>query len=158
MQGLDRVAAFIDRILLEYNMPGFLKSFCAVALVVAIPTGAMAYRVGVPDTYSDLLWRVSTNVPGLIGCNELQLDATGDLRNSSKLSMYGALNCPLQAGGSYGVVGSSYFGSDGSFNMTLIVGSATSLECVRLPSSLSGSCNYYDTRGSFLGSATLTFR
>ena len=139
-------------------MTGFLKSFCALALVAAVPTGAMAYRVGVPDTYSDLLWRVSSNVPGLAGCTELQLDATGDLRNSSKLSMYGALNCPLQSGGSYGVVGGGYFGSDGSFNMTLIVGSATSLECVRLPSSLTGTCGYYDTRGAFLGSAFITFR
>ena len=139
-------------------MTKFLKTFCAAALIVAIPTGALAYRVGVPDTYSDLLWRVTTNVPGLIGCTELQLDATGDLRNSSKLSMYGALNCPLQAGGSYGVVGGGYFGADGSFNMTLIVGSATSLECVRLPGSLSGLCGYYDTQGNFLGSSTLTFR
>ncbi len=139
-------------------MPGFLKSFFAAALVAALPAGAMAYQVGVPDTYSDLLWRVSTNVPGLVGCTELQLDATGDLRISSKLSMYGALNCPFQAGGSYGVVGSSYFGGDGSFNMTLIVGSATSLECVGLPGSLSGTCGYYDTRGNFLGSAVLTFR
>ncbi len=139
-------------------MPGIFKSFFATALVAAVPTLAMAYQIGVPDTYSDLLWRVSSNVPGLAGCNELQLDATGDLRLSSKLSMYGALNCPLQSGGSYGVVGSSYFGGDGSFNMTLIVGSATSLECVRLPGNLSGTCGYYDTRGSFLGSAVLTFR
>ena len=72
----------------SYKMTRFLKSFCAVALVAAIPTGAMAYRVGVPDTYSDLLWRVTTNVPGLIGCTELQVDATGDLRNSSKLSTH----------------------------------------------------------------------
>ena len=139
-------------------MTGLLKTLGALALLAAIPTGAMAYRLGTPDTYSDLFWRVSTNVPGLNGCNELQLDATGDLRNSSKLSMYGALNCPLQAGGSYGVVGGGYFGSDGSFNMTLIVGSATSLECVRLPGSLSGSCSYYDSQGNFLGSAFISYR
>ena len=139
-------------------MTGSFKSFCAIALLVAIPSGAMAYRVGVPDTYSDLLWRVSTSVSGLGGCTELQVDATGDLLNSSKLSFFGALNCPLQQGGSYGVVGSGYFGVDGSFNMTLIIGSSTSLECVRLPGSLTGSCAFYDTMGYRLGSAFLTFR
>jgi len=135
-----------------------LKLFCATVVLIAIPTASMAYRIGAPDTYSDLLWRVSSNVAGLSGCTELQVDATGDLVNSSKLSVYGALNCPLQQGGSYGVVGGAYFGGDGSFNMTLIVGSSTTLECTRLPGSLSGSCVYYDTSGSTLGAAYLTFR
>lgn len=134
-----------------------LKVFCAAALLVAIPTAATAYRIGVTDTYSDLLWRVSSSVPGLGGCTELQVDASGDLVNSSKLSIFGALNCPFQQGGSYGVVGGAYFGADGSFNMTLIIGSSTTLECIRLPGSLTGSCSYYDTLGNRLGSAFLTF-
>ncbi len=135
-----------------------LKMLCATATLVAIPTLASAYVVGTPDTYSDLLWRVSSNVSGLSGCTELQVDATGDLANSTKLSIYGALNCPLQQSGSYGVVGSGYFGGDGSFNMTLVVGTNTTLQCVRLPSSLSGSCSYYDTFGNILGSAFVNFR
>lgn len=135
-----------------------LKLFCATALLVAIPISANAYRVGAPDTYSDLLWRVSSNVSGLSGCTEFQLDATGDLLNSTKLIIYGSLNCPLQQSGSYGVSGSAYFGGDGSYNMTLLVGSSTSLQCVRFPASLTGSCTYYDTFGNFLGSAFLTFR
>ena len=135
------------------------RLFRLTALLLAIPTVAQAYRVGTPDTYTDLLWSVSSSVPGLSGCTELQLDATGDLVNSSKLSFYGALNCPFQQGGSYGVVGSAYFGSDGSFNMTLIVGSGLSLECIRLPgSTLSGSCSYVELAGPILGSARLTFR
>ena len=139
-------------------MTNSLKLFFTAVLLVIIPAAAQAYRVGAPDTYSDVLWRVSSNVPGLSGCTELQVDATGDLSNSSKLSIYGALNCPLQQGGSYGVVGSAYFAGDGSFNMTLIVGSSTALECTRLPGTLSGTCSYRDTLGNFLGSAVLTFR
>ena len=91
---------------LEFEMSHASRLMCATALAVAIPTGAHAYQVGVPDTYADLLWRVSSNVPGLSGCNELQVDATGDLVTSTKLSIYGALNCPFQQGGSYGVTGS----------------------------------------------------
>jgi hypothetical protein len=135
-----------------------LKLFCAAALLGAIPMAATAYQIGVTDTYSDLVWGVSSNVSGLSGCTELQVDASGDLVNSSKLSIFGALNCPFQQGGSYGVVGGAYFGADGSFNMTLLVGSSTTLECIRLPGSLSGSCTYYDTLGTRLGSAFLTFR
>lgn len=133
-----------------------IKAFLVTALAT-LPAIAMAYRVGTPDTYADLLWRVSSNVAGLSGCNELQVDATGDLVNSSKLSVYGALNCPFQSSGSYGVVGSAYFAGDGSFNMTLFIGSTTTLECTRLPGSLSGSCSYYNTAGSRLGTAVLTF-
>ena len=135
-----------------------LQRFCATAVLIAIPTASMAYRIGYSDTYSDLLWRVSSNVSGLSGCTELQVDASGDLVNSTKLSVYGALNCPQQQGGSYGVVGGAYFGSDGSFNMTLIVGSSTTLECTRLPGSLTGQCVYYATSGATLGAAYLTFR
>lgn len=137
------------------------RLFRLTALLLAIPTAANAYRVGTPDTYTDLVWSVSTSVAGLSGCTELQLDATGDLNNSSKLTLYGALNCPFQQSGSYGVVGSSYFGSDGSFNMTLIVGSGLSLECIRLSgASLGGSCSYVQlgSGGATLGSARLTFR
>jgi hypothetical protein len=144
--------------LLEFEMNHTLRLICASALAVAIPTGANAYQVGVPDTYADLLWRVSSSVPGLSGCNELQVDATGDLRTSTKLSIYGALNCPFQQGGSYGVTGSGYFSADGTFTMTLTVGASTSLQCVRLSSGLNGPCSYYDTSGSNLGSAFITFR
>lgn len=139
-------------------MSGYLKLSLSAALLVALPNVASAYQVGSPETYSDLLWQVSTSAPGLTGCTQLQVDATGDLANSTKLSLYGALNCPPQQGGSYGVVGSAYFGSDGSFNMTLLAGSSLSLQCVRLSSSLNGSCTYYDTLGNTLGSAFLTFR
>ncbi len=135
-----------------------LKLFSTALLLVAIPTAANAYRVGPPDTYSDLLWRVSSNVSGLSGCTELQVDATGDLTNSTKLSIYGALNCPLQQSGSYGVVGSAYFAGDGSFNMTLTVGASTTLECSRLSGNLNGTCTYRDTFGSTMGTAFLTFR
>lgn len=134
-----------------------LKSSCLAALLVALPAVSQAYRVGATDTYSDLLWSVSTSVSGLSGCNELQVDATGDLVNSSKLSIYGALNCPFQTGGSYGVVGSAYFGADGSYNMTLIIGSNTAIECFGWPG-LGGPCTVLDTAGNRLGSASLAFR
>ena len=134
-----------------------LKLCCLTAALAVLPGVASAYRVATPTTYSDLLWSVSTNVGGLSGCTELQVDATGDLVNSSKLSVYGALNCPLQQGGSFGVVGSAYFGADGSYNMTLLIGSATTLECIRWPG-LSGSCTFSDTSGRALGGAFLTFR
>lgn len=138
-------------------MNPILTRCCMTAALAALPTLASAYRVGVPDTYTDLLWGVSTNVAGLSGCTELQVDATGDLVNSSKLTIYGALNCPFQQSGSYGVVGSAYFGADGSYNMTLLIGSSTSLECIRWPG-LSGSCTFSDTSGRPLGGAFLTFR
>lgn len=132
-----------------------LKWWPALVGLIALPMAANAYLTSTPTTYSDLLWRVSSSVNGLAGCTELQVDATGDLVNSSKLTIYGALNCPFE-GGSYGVVGSGYFGADDSFNMTLLIGSSISLQCTRWPG-LSGSCTYADTSGRTLGNAFLSF-
>jgi hypothetical protein len=126
------------------------------ALLCALPTVSNAIIVGTPETYTDLVWDVSTGVSGLSGCNELQIDATGDLDASTKLSIYGALNCPFQQSGSLGVVGSAYFGGDGSFNMTLVIGSSRTLRCVAWPG-LSGPCTVTDMSGNPLGSASLSF-
>jgi hypothetical protein len=128
-----------------------------VAALAALPSVASAFVVSVPNTFVDLLWGVSTSVPGLTSCTELQVDATGDLVNSTKVTIYGALNCAPSQGGSQGVVGSAYFGGDGSFNMTLLIGPNVVLQCVRLGGSLGGPCNWLDTSGASLGGAFVTF-
>ena len=126
-------------------------------LVTALPSAANAAGVAPTNTYTDVVWSVSTSVPEFAGCNELRIDATGDLNNSSRLSVYGSLNC-VASYTSYPVTGSAGFLSNGTFTMTLFVSSGTVLACNNL-NGLSGTCRYVTSgTNAPLGTALLTFR
>lgn len=126
-------------------------------LVTALPSAANAAGVGPTNTYTDVVWSVSTTVPQFAGCNELRVDATGDLNNSSNLSIYGALNC-VASYTSYPVTGSAGFLSNGTFTMNLFLTNGTTLQCFNL-NGLSGTCRYVTIgTNAPLGTAFLTFR
>ena len=134
---------------------GFVAALLAFAAL--LPNAAQSAPVGNTGTYTNVVWSVSTTVPQFAGCNELRVDATGDLNNSSNLSVYGALNC-VASNTSYPVTGSAGFLSNGTFTMSLFLTSGTVLQCFNL-NGLSGACRYVTTgTNAPLGTAFLTFR
>lgn len=128
-------------------------------LVVLLSCGAPAarsYGMGPATIVSDLVWSFSTAVSGLSGCNELRIDAIGDLARSSKFTIYGSLNCPDVAG-AFGVDGSGYLGTDGSLNVNLRIGIGAIMLCNRMPG-FTGTCQLFTAAAQPLGPAQLTFR
>jgi hypothetical protein len=128
------------------------------AAVLAIPP-VHAYTLGTSTTYGGLTWTITINsyIAGLSGCSQIYLDATGDFQHSSSMVMYGAWNCPATGGG-YPMVGTAYFGTNGTFNTTLNFSNGWQLSCLNInPSTLSGQCQVYDGTGTFRTYATVAF-
>ncbi len=119
--------------------------FAAATALANAPTFAVS--VGTPVTYSNLVWFVSLNAPGLTICNQLVIDATGDVVNSDGLLLYGAMNCNP---GAYGVTGSAFVASDGTLHITMLLAGYT-VSCPRV-AGYAGACTVYDadwvTRGT----------
>lgn len=114
----------------------------AVALAAAAALAnapVLAASVGSASTYSNLVWFTSLNAAGLTSCNQLVIDATGDLVNSDALLLYGAMNCNP---GTYGVSGSAFVASDGSLHITMLVAGYT-VSCPRV-FGYAGNCTVYD--------------
>jgi len=134
---------------------GFAVSL--LALVGLLPSVGQAVGVASTNTYTDVVWSVSTTVPQLANCTELRVDATGDLNNGTRLSVYGAQNC-FAPSGSYPMSGVAYFTERGQFNMNLLLSSGAVLQCFNW-TGLSGTCQYVAPGTSaVLGTATLTLR
>jgi hypothetical protein len=132
-----------------------LKKLAVLIVALLLASGSSAQTVGRTSTYSGLTWTVSTNMDGFTSCNQLFVDATGDASNSNDYVIYGTLNC---ANGSYFSSGNAYFGTDGSFNMSVSIGVAHKLVCVNLPgATLRGSCAIYDNLGTQTGTAFLSY-
>ncbi len=132
-----------------------LKKLAVVVVALLSASGSSAQTVGRTSTYSGLTWSVSTNMGGFTSCDQLFVDATGDVSNSSDYVIYGTLNC---ANGSYFSSGNAYFGADGSFNMSVSIGVAYKLVCVNLSgATLSGSCAIYDNLGTQTGTAFISY-
>ena len=128
-----------------------------LALASPVPSAAQAAPFGNTGTYTNVVWNVSTSVPEFARCNELRVDATGDLNNSSRFSIYGNLNC-IASGTFYPVSGSAGFSRDGTFTINLFLGSGAVLQCFNL-NGLSGRCQYVTVgTNAFRGAAFLTFR
>lgn len=116
----------------------------ACAAAVHLPSAAIS--VGVPVTYTKLVWSFSTTSTAFAGCNQIIMDATGDLITSDYLVMAGALIC---GSGAYVVSGAGYFGQSGSLNMTFSHGGYLTT-CARI-SGFSGTCNTTDGTGALRG-------
>ena len=128
-----------------------------LALASLVPGAAQAAPFGNTGTYTNVVWNVSTSFPEFARCNELRVDATGDLSNSSNYSVYGSLNC-IASNTSLPVSGSAGFLNNGTFTMTLFVGTGVALQCLGL-NGLSGACRYVAIgTNAPLGTAFLTFR
>lgn len=125
------------------------------SLLAAVSVSAATY--GNTNTYAGLTWSFSTSVSGLSGCNYMILDATGDFAQSDNYSIYGTLDCPT-LGGSYNASGNAYFGGNGGFNISMLVGVVYQIVCTNLNgSTLSGSCPVYNNSGTLMGTAFVTF-
>lgn len=125
------------------RLPALLATTAAAAAaaLLALSTPARAAgSIGTPTTYAGLVWYTSFNAAGLTTCDQLVVDATGDLIRSDALVVYGALNCQP---GVYGVTGSVFTASDGTLNLTLQVGGYT-VSCPRI-SGYAGNCTVYDS-------------
>lgn len=136
-------------------MNKFFQLFVAFLLAVSNPLSAHASTFGTASTYSGITWAVYSNASGFTGCTNLLLDATGDMKNASSFVLSGTLNCPALGGG-YGVVGSLYLGTNGTFNMNVLVGAGVAMQCVNMVG-LSGTCVFTSSVGTRLGTGTLTF-
>jgi hypothetical protein len=120
-------------------------------------TAAHAQTLSNAYTYSGLTWALSTSTTGLTACNELVLDATGDVYNSDNFAVYGQLYCP-SLGGSYAASGNAYFDSFNNFHMTVSLGVTYQMVCDNLSgATLSGSCPIYNNLGAQTGTAFITF-
>jgi len=132
-----------------------LKKLAVLVVALLSASGSSAQTFGSPSTYSGLTWAVSTDMGGLTSCNQLFVDATGDVYNSNDYVIYGTLNC---SDGSYFSSGNAYFGTSGSFNMSVSIGVAFKLVCVGLSgATLSGSCGIYDNLGTQTGTAFVSY-
>lgn len=79
-----------------------------LSIITALTTSA---AMASADTLSNLQYNISFPLhPTISSCNTLLLDATGDLRYSSKWSVYGVLNCKNGTG--FGVNGVAYLGTN----------------------------------------------
>lgn len=126
-------------------------------LVVALLSASVssAQTIGYTSTYGGLTWTVSTNMVGFTNCNQLFVDATGDVANSYDYVIYGTLNC---SDGNEFSSGNAYFSASGSFNMSVSMGVAFRLVCVGLSgATLSGSCGIYDNLGNQTGTAIVSY-
>ena len=130
---------------------GFAVSL--LALVGLLPSLGQAVGVASTNTYTDVVW----SVPQLANCTELRVDATGDLNNGTKLSVYGAQNC-FAPTGSYPMSGVADFADNGEFSKNLFLNSGAVLQCFNW-TGLSGTCQYVSPgTNAVLGTATLTLR
>lgn len=137
------------------NTHGFVAALLVFAAL--LPNAAQSAPFGNTGTYTNVVWSVSTTVPQFARCNELRVDATGDLNNSPNISVYGALNC-FAENGSYPVNGNAFFSDNGTFSMNLILSNNIVLQCFNL-TGLNGTCKYIRTTDNFtLGTAFITFR
>ncbi|WP_395701093.1 hypothetical protein [Aquabacterium sp.] len=122
----------------------------AAAALLAAPWAQAANAIGTPTTYSGLVWLTAFNADGLTSCDQLVLDATGDLVRSDALVVYGALNCHP---GVYGVTGSVFTANDGTLNLTLQLAGYT-VSCPRI-SGYVGGCTVYDANWVVRGSGSV---
>lgn len=135
-------------------MRTFFASLISVAASL-LPFHSGASTFGAASTYSNIAWTMSTNVPGLTTCTSMRLDGTGDMANANSFVMSGALTCPA-IGGGYGVVGSLYLDTNRQFNLNVLIGAGTALQCVRM-NGLSGLCVFTNSAGTQLGTGSITF-
>ncbi len=120
------------------------------ALLAAAMSAGQAYNVGPATTYSNLNWSVAFNATGLVNCNRLTLDATGDLVNSDALVIYGTLSC---GSGGYGMTGNLFINTDGSLNVYMAA-AGYSIYCPRV-SNWYGTCTVYDINGYQIGTGSM---
>lgn len=132
----------------------------AALIAASLPLTVLASGRGTPTTISNVVWTASWVLPTtspFAACTQLRIDTTGDLSNSNMLSVYGYFNCsatPNSVARTYGTFGSAYFSPDGQFNMSLVFGNGTTVQCLRW-GGLSGTCTVSDVAGSVTGTVQL---
>ena len=132
----------------------------AAIVAASLAPFAGASTRGTPSTISNVVWSAAwaPATSTFATCTQLRVDTTGDMTNSNTLVVYGSFSCNANANTAartMGATGSAYFSPDGQFNMTLVFGNGTALQCLRW-GSLSGTCQVTDSAGSVTGTVQLT--
>ena len=133
-----------------------LKRLVSALILAGLSALAAAQAITSTLTYSNLAFSLTTSLSGYAACNELRVDASGDLVTSTKFIVYGVLNCPSTATG-YTLAGSGYVGFDGSVNMAFFMSNGMALQCPRLVG-LAGACTFHNAAGLEVGSATIALK
>ncbi len=129
-----------------------------VLAAASLPPGVAA---GTPTTYANLTWSAAWAPATSLfaSCTQLKLDSTGDMSApNATLAMHGSLACLATANTparTYGVTGTAYFTPDGQFNISLILGNGTVVQCMRWGAT-TGICQVSDVAGSTSGTVQLT--
>jgi hypothetical protein len=127
-----------------------VASFCTLALFAQI---ASTTTLAGSNTFVDLAWDVSG--PAASGCTQILADATGDASRSTRIIVYGTLNCPALGGG-IPMTGVAYVDTAGLFNFSFNMGLVL-VSCPRLRQA-SGACIATSSTGQSLGSLAVSLR
>lgn len=119
----------------------------AVVLGLALGSqGANSTTLAGSNTFVDLAWDLSG--PGASGCTQIVADATGDASRSTRIVIYGTVNCP-SLGSGLPMIGVAYVGTDGTFNMQFNIGLGV-VNCFRMRAA-SGLCTVRNSAGVDMG-------
>ena len=135
-----------------------MKKLLAVAATTLLLVSQQAHAFGATPAiiYTNLVWNVSGNAVPFSSCNQMILDASGNLNTTNKLVAYGALNCPNGTG--YAATGTAYLANNGTFNLTITLAGGAQLVCGGLSTnSLSGTCTIVNSFGSVAGTAFISY-
>lgn len=126
-------------------------------VTLCIPQFLSAQVIGTPVTYNGLTWSASISATGVpSSCNELKVDATGDIVRGVGIVFAGAVNCPA-LNGSYVATGGGYLSVYGRLNMAITFGNGYMIVCTDM-NALSGSCSVVSNSGQQVGTAYLQFK
>ena len=134
-----------------------MKKLLAVAASTLLLFTQQAHAFGASPAivYTNLLWNVSGHAAPFSSCNQMILDATGNLNTTNKLVAYGVLNCSSVG---YAASGTAYIGNNGTFNMTVTISGGAQLVCGNLSTnSLSGTCAIINSSGFQTGTAFISY-
>jgi len=135
------------------NMKLRFRTWAVGALwLFAVATGNATTLAG-SNTFVDLAWDLSG--PASVGCTQILADATGDATRSTRIVIYGSMNCQALGGG-LPMTGVAFVDADGLFNIAFNF-SSFHITCARLRQA-SGFCTMYTLTGTNLGNVAVTLR
>ena len=131
----------------------FFRATAICAMGFCVQASGIAVTLAGSNTFVDLAWNISG--PASFGCTQILADATGDASRSTRIVIYGTVNCP-GLGGGFPMTGVAYVDVDGTFNLAFNIGQAY-VTCPRLRSA-SGSCTVLNVSGQNVGNVSVTLQ
>lgn len=132
-------------------MSKLLRGLAVMVMAIWSHTAWGATTLAGSNTFVDLLWNLSGS--GATGCTQILADATGDASRSTRVTIYGTVNCP-SIGVGFPMTGVAYVSPDGLFNLQFNLGYLV-VTCPGLVRA-SGSCKIASATGENRGNLTVT--